>query len=176
MSEKKMVSRNVAIALGIVCIGLISGIVIEGILLLNNVSELTQKYDALGNSWEGVIPDNLNGLFQNKVVLWNDKKLTEPSNTEANETLVYDFNQTGCLFVNITSSTSELTWVRTEWSYEIYNSQGWHNVTVRYSIDAREGGLVPVLNGVTHLQIYSGATNLSETRNENQTVTIVYYY
>lgn len=101
MSEtkpKKVVGRNVAIALGIVCIGLISGMVIEGILLSNNVSELTQKYDkehTLVNSWEDIVPDNLNGLFQNKVVLWNDKKLTGPSNTEANETLVYDFNQTG---------------------------------------------------------------------------------
>lgn len=67
-----------------------------------------------------------------------------------------------------------MTWVRAEWSYDSVFPQ-WHNVTVRYTADGGEG-LAPVLKGVTKLQIYSGATNFSETRNENQTVTIVYYY
>ena len=179
--NRKVVRRSVAIALGIICIVLVASMITVVASMLNTVSGLTQKYDKehiLVNSWGGNIPNNLNDLFQNKVVLWNDKKLTEPSNIQANETIVYDFNYTGCLLINITTSTSNITWARILWSDNDDEFMPLGSiVTVNYVTRSYDGvGLFPVLKGVTQLQIGFGALDFSGASIQNQTITITYYY
>jgi hypothetical protein len=174
--SKKGTSKNVLLALVVLCIITIAMVAVVVSLSLR-VSELSQKYDksnALLNILENHVPDNLDNLFPNKIILWNEKQLTSPSNVESNVTLAYSFNYTGYLRVYVTSPTSDLSWARITWSNNQFNP-----ITADFStgLGTDNVGVFPVLKGVTQLNVFFGALDFSQkTKTQNDTITILYYY
>jgi hypothetical protein len=175
---KKMVSRNVAIRLGIVCILVIALMAINVTQLSLSISELTKKYDrenTLASVWVSPLPapSNINDLFQNNTVLWNDENVTEPARSNATFTFTNDyFTEPGCLLVNVSGSTPNPfdNWIEIYWTGR--TTVGSFTSFSHTSISST--ALFPILNP-TSVQFIIGN---DETGNGNvtQTVSMTYYY
>jgi hypothetical protein len=127
-------------------------------------------------TFEDHLPSNINDLFQNKVVLWNNN-VTESPESYINITLPYNFNQYGCLLINITYSTVAIpyTWVEVQYP-------------------SKEGGLeygsaaiefTYVGNTITHLALFPVVWDNSVSiqvgnswplGNDTQTMLVTYLY
>ena len=184
---KKVASRSVAIALGIICIVLVVAVVTS---LSLRVSDLTQKSDkesTLLNIWANIwnnpdnlhtIPNNINDLFQNRVILWDSRNVTEPigpfsgSPSFSNFTLAYNFTQYGCILVNITYSTVGIygNWVIIKWS-----DGPQPHATYDNAVEQTNVGLFPVLSGTNSVQVLLGNFD-GGNENVTATVSITYYY
>jgi len=178
---KKMVSRNFAIALGLVCILLIAGISIVTVMLSRSVSknsQLTQEFnreETLVNVWNSSdVPDNIGGLFQNRVILCENRNLTYPLPHDffrfTNFTLAYNFTQTGCILINISYSNVSDCLEGIGWTAILppfYYYSGNLNST---------SGLFPVVY-TNSVQITVGTFGYGQGNGAAlQTVTVTYYY
>jgi flagellar basal body-associated protein FliL len=178
---KKSFSKIIAIVLGIICI--IS--IVSAVALLANI---TRKYDqerTLAQCWENdrAIPSNLNDLFPNKIVIWKNKQVTEPSAQDATFAFLNYFNYTGCLLINITSSNAKsldnadsvaISWNSTSPSRF---PQYWNITFTSNDIDAPgDSYLFPVLPS-NSLDVFIGNMGIAGNGDIiTQTVTLTYYY
>jgi len=181
---KKVVGRNVAVALGIICIILIAltaYFTITGISAQNSYNNLQNKYNQLQNQ---------NNQLQNIVSLtnftvWaNDQIISQPSAliTYGNSSYVYwteSVSYAGYISITILSSTNNLTWAAVVYNYPIINSPS----TRYYAYDVNYNNIADIgTNGTAYLPVLPCSSISVEVGNGNlqsgwvDKVTIVYYY
>lgn len=188
---KKMVSRNVVFVLLTIFLVVILAVAFVVSSLSLKVSELNQKLEKesiLAGIWDRNIPDwgtfqahipsNINDLFQNKTILWDNENVTEFPESYVNITLPCNFTHYGCLLINISYSTADITytWVAVNFpQYEggsqfggIYQFE-YTNFKPYYTHLA----VFPVV-WTTSVQIQVG--NQWSVGNDTQTMSVTYYY
>jgi hypothetical protein len=185
MSQKKLVGRSVAIALGIVCIILIAGI--GGVMayyttIINNKnteygnyasdhSHTNSEYDSLNNqktSLQNQVNDLTSTLNLGKSTVWvNDKTLNQPAGSYTNWSPAFSTSYAGYISVQVHTSTTSNTYVRV-----IYTS---HGVYYDSQIGVGTGGtaVFPILPS-SSIDVRIGNSNWLNGATE--TVTITYYY
>jgi hypothetical protein len=157
MSERKMVRRSVAIAVGIICIILAVGLVGAILNLQNQVNDLTNTLN-LGKS--SVMVDN---------------QIVSQSAGSYYSWHLHGIGYAGYISVDVQSSTTNDTYVRI--IYSAYGrmrfSYGWINYDNQTSVGTGDTVNVPVLP-YTVLEVRVGNSNLINGATE--IVTITYYY
>jgi hypothetical protein len=148
MSEKKVVRRNVAIALGIICIVLTMGLIGAILGLQNQVNDLNST------------------LNLDKSTVWiSDQTLEQPANFYTNWAPGFSASYCGYVSVRVTSTTTN-TYVRI-----IYTSYG-ANCDNQIVVGTNGTAVFPVLPS-SSIEIRVGNTNFNGA---NETVTITYHY
>ena len=151
MSEKKVVSRTLAIALGIICVILAVG-------LVGAIAQIT--------SLQNQISDLTSIVNLAKSTVWvNNQIVNQPHNSYTFWT--FSASYAGYVSVNVQTSTTDKTYVQV-----IYSS---HGVSYNNQIGVGTGGKVvfPILPS-SSIEIRVGNTNWISGATE--TVTITYYY
>jgi hypothetical protein len=183
MSERKVVGRNVAIALGIICIILVVGFtgavtnymsIIKGkddtIASLN--SQITDKDNTISSLNSSITNlenqvDNLNSIINlQKSTVWvDDQTVSQPAGSYTHWTVSASY--AGYVSVWVQTSTTDNTYVRVIWSSHGVNYD--ESITVGVSGTA----VFPVLP-TSSIEIRVGNSNWFSGATE--TVTIIYYY
>jgi flagellar basal body-associated protein FliL len=167
-SEKKVVGRTVAIALGIICIILVvglSGAILQIFSLNSQVSDLT---DTLNLGKSAVLVNNV--TFD--VPPSSYQELTYPQVfMEPAPAQEITINHAGYISVTIQSTTND-TYVRV-----IYSYQGTDNQTLNYdnqmSVRTGEISVFPILpTSFLEVRVINNNTDIEA----KETVTITYYY
>ena len=181
MSEKKVVGRGVAIALGSICIVLIAFIAyfsITGISAQNSYNNLQKQVNDL---------TNITNLADSRVLV-NDQTVSQTAGNytswmfnPSGQSIIthsWSINYAGVLKVDVQSSTTNNTYVRVIYSW--YNPQfafAEYSWGVHYNNQIEVGTIgtasFPVFP-TYDIEIRVGSTNTSE--NATETVTITYYY
>jgi len=120
---KKVVSRNVAIALGIICIVLIASLAGAFAYYVSTHNHSNSEYDTLQSRVNG-LTDEVNG--DKNIVLINQIIILE-SNFTSLHVLV---NETGWLLITVTSlnQSNYLAYVQTIWNVSAFNiSYDWND-------------------------------------------------
>jgi hypothetical protein len=194
---KKMISGNVALALGVICIILATSFVGTTVYL---VSAVNGKGSTI-NQNDSVIA-KLNDIvhLQNHIVLVDSQSITQAA--DSYDSWSVPVNASGYIFV-FTTSTNNDTYVRVNYTalppgivWETLSNgtvvdvfqDVWYNFTYDNQVNATSGGVVagfPVLSSstipfssntttTTDVEVRVGNTNL--IGNTTQTVTIIYFY
>lgn len=155
MSEKKVVSRTVAIMLGIVCIILVVGLIA---VVANYASIINQKDTTIAN---------LNDIVNiAKSTPWiNSQTVSQPAVSYTSWS--FSANYTGYVSVNILSSSTINTYAEV-----IYSSHS-VNYDNRIVVGSSGTAIFPILPS-SKIEIRVGNTNL--TTGATETVVITYYY
>jgi hypothetical protein len=175
---KKMVRRNVAVALGIICIVLAIGLVgaIAGYTSMINGKDSTISSQASQiSSYQNQVNNLTNTLDLSESTVWvNNQTISQAAYRYTFWT--YSINNAGYVSVNVQSSTTNNTYVTVNWYLDgiLY----YNNVTVGTSGRA----VFPVLptlpygelSGSNYILIKVGNTN--KVGNATETVSITYYY
>lgn len=188
MSYKKMVGRNVAIALGIVCIILVAGLAVVLLLsysptsgslqttynnYVNDHHRTDEEYNSLSSqntNLQNQVSDLTTTLNLGKSAVWvNDQTVSQPagglgiSYTTWSESASY----AGYVSITVLSSTTTKTYANV-----VYSANG---VNFDHSINVGTSGTAyfPVLSS-SSITVEVGNGNLSNGATE--TVTITYYY
>jgi predicted PurR-regulated permease PerM len=162
MSERKVVGRNGAIALGIICIILVAGLIVA---VANYTSIIKGKDDTIA-SLQNQMSD-LNSIINlQKSTVWvNDQTVSQPASSYTYWTVSADY--AGYISVQVQTSTTTNTYVRVRWSaYGVNYDQ---QITVGTSGTA----VFPVLP-CSNIEIRVGNSNL--VNGASETVTITYHY
>lgn len=164
---KKMVSRNVAIALGIIGIILVVGLlgaVLQISSLSSKVSDLTDTLNMgkstilVNNQTVSQTADNYTSWMFNYEPPYEISKLIEPWPLPS-----WSIKYAGILWVTVRSSTNK-TYVRAIYA-------GWFDS--QEDVGTTGGAIFPVFPS-GNIEIRVGNTNTTE--NATETVTITYYY
>jgi len=169
MSEKKVVGRNVAIALGIICIILAVGLVGA---ITNYASIITEKDNTISslNSQITNLQNQVNDLNSiinlEKSTVWvDDQTVSQPASSYTDWTVSASY--AGYVSVRVQTSTTDNTYVRVIWSSHGVNYD--HSITVGVSGTA----VFPILPA-SSIEIRVGNSNWFSGATE--TVTITYHY
>jgi predicted PurR-regulated permease PerM len=162
MSERKVVVRNVAIALGIICIILVVGLIVA---VANYTSIIKGKDDTIASLQNQV--SDLNSIINlEKSTVWvNDQTVSQPASSYTYWTVSADY--AGYISVQVQTSTTTNTYVRVIWS--AYGVNYDHQITVGTSGTA----VFPVLP-CSNIEIRVGNSNI--VNGATETVTITYHY
>lgn len=167
--EKKVISRTVAIALGIICIVLAVGLVgaiADYTLIINGKDNTILAQTTQISNLTNQVNNLTSTLDLSKSTIWvNDQTVNQGSSSYNYWT--FSTNYAGYVVVNIITSTTSNAYAEV-----IYSSNGVNydsSVTVGYSGTAN---FVVLPNG--SIQINIGNTNFINSASE--TVTITYYY
>jgi len=162
MSERKVVGRNVAIALGIICIILVVGLIVA---VANYTSIIKGKDDTIASLQNQV--GDLNSIINlEKSTVWvNDQTVSQPASSYTYWTVSADY--AGYISVQVQTSTTTNTYVRVIWS--AYGVNYDHQITVGTSGTA----VFPVLP-CSNIEIRVGNSNI--VNGATETVTITYHY
>jgi hypothetical protein len=173
MSEKRVVSRNIAIGIGVLCIILLVGIV--GVAL-HYASVLSDKDSQIAGLQDQVTFDNstigrLTAIVNltNSTVWVNDESINQPAgnSSETYTSWSYAVSYAGYIVVDILSSSNPNTYVELKYS--------WNGVNYDSTVNVGSGGSAwfPVLPAnnigvrVINSNFFAGAS---------ETVTITYWY
>ena len=169
MSERKVVGRNVALILGIICVilavGLI-GAVINYTSVINTKDDTIVSLNSQITDYQNQI-NNLNGIINlEKSTVWvDDQTISQPASSYTYWT--FSASYAGYISVLVQTSTTSNTYVRVIWSsYGVNFDQ---SITVGVSGTA----VFPVLP-CSSIEIRVGNSNLFNGATE--TVTITYHY
>ncbi len=155
MSEKKVVSRRVAIALGIICVVLATSLGGIAFSLNSQITSLQKQVNDLKDI-----------IALEKYEIWADHEtLSQPARSYAYWT--FSASYAGYLTVTVHTSTTDNTYVRVIWSS--YGVDYDHSIIV-----GRSGIAVFPILPCSNIEIRVGNTNLLSGATE--TVTITYYY
>jgi hypothetical protein len=171
MSEKKVVSRSVAIALGIMCVVLL-------ILLVGNIMTFSSQISDLKNqistnnsqisSLNSRVSDLTDIVNLAKSTIWvNRQTISQPAGSYTHWTPAFSASYAGYVSVQVHTSTTSKTYVQV-----IYSSHG-VDYDQQITVGASGTAVFPVLPS-SAIEIRVGNTNL--TSGATQTVTITYYY
>jgi predicted PurR-regulated permease PerM len=162
VSERKVVGRNVAIALGIICIILVVGLIVA---VANYTSIIKGKDDTIASLQNQV--GDLNSIINlEKSTVWvNDQTVSQPASSYTYWTVSADY--AGYISVQVQTSTTTNTYVRVIWS--AYGVNYDHQITVGTSGTA----VFPVLP-CSNIEIRVGNSNI--VNGATETVTITYHY
>jgi predicted PurR-regulated permease PerM len=162
MSERKVVGRNVTIALGIICIILVVGLIVA---VANYTSIIKGKDDTIASLQNQV--GDLNSIINlEKSTVWvNDQTVSQPASSYTYWTVSADY--AGYISVQVQTSTTTNTYVRVIWS--AYGVNYDHQITVGTSGTA----VFPVLP-CSNIEIRVGNSNI--VNGATETVTITYHY
>jgi hypothetical protein len=152
MSEKKMVRRSVAFALGIICIILAVGLVGVILSLQNQVNDLA------------------NTLNLGKSLVWVGNQTVNQGASSYYSFTFSGIGHAGYISVDVQSSTTNNTYVRVIYSVHDGIKFNYDNQT-----GVGTGGIVnfPILpNSVVEVRVGNNNTDIGAT----ETVTITYYY
>jgi hypothetical protein len=148
MSEKNVVSRNVAVALGIICIVLTVGLIGAILVLQNQVNDLNST------------------LNLDKSTVWvSDQTLKQSANIYTTWAPKFSASYVGYVSVRVISTTAEM-YVRV-----IYTSHG-ANYDNQIVVGTDGTAVFPVLPS-SSIEVRVGNTNFNGV---NGAVTITYYY
>ncbi|MEM3743852.1 MAG: hypothetical protein QXW43_04920 [Candidatus Methanomethyliaceae archaeon] len=169
MSEKKVVDRNVAIALGIICVLLAVGLVGA---VMNYTSIISGKDSTIAslNSQITNLKNQVNDLNSiinlEKSTVWvSDQTVSQPAGSYTQWKVSASY--AGYVSVRVQTSTTDKTYVRVIWSsYGVHYDQ---SITVGVSGTA----VFPILPA-SNIEIRVGNSNLFSGATE--TVTITYHY
>jgi Flp pilus assembly protein TadG len=175
MRETKVVSRNVAIALGIICIILVVGLlgVFEFYISMINdkndkISSLNSQVSFLGNQ----VNDLSNTADLNKsTVVMNDVTLRNMPNSSITADQIFDASYSGYVSVTVYSSTSDQTTLRGSWGINFEMSY------YKQENIGSTGTLVfPVIASPTSWITVSIAIDFGTKADNSAVVTEIYYY
>ena len=169
MGEEKMVSRKVAIALGIISVVLVASLI--GTVVYynsiisqkdNTISSLQNQANSLNNQ-----VNSLNNIINlNQYTVWvNEQTVSQPAGSYTY--WVYPANYAGYVVVSVQSSTTPNTYVGVYWSS--HGANYYYNTTVGTSGTA----VFPVLP-TSSVYVVVGNSNLFTGATE--TVSITYWY
>jgi len=179
MSEKKMVSRSIAFALGIICILLIAGLGGEMAYYVSTHRHTDSDYDSLNSQ-----NTNLNNIINvaNSTVWVNNQTISQLQDSWYNWT--FSAVYAGYASVQVYNST-----ILNPLAEAVYNYHG-INYDQQMGVGTIEGATIvysayfPIMpstieirvgNG-PHVPVYTGGLTLPTIPVINETVTITYYY
>jgi cell division protein FtsB len=219
IKPKKMVSRNVAIALGIICILLIAVITyfsITGISAQNSYNNLQKQNKQLQTWLDGnetllnqtqanntnltnQVNDLTSTLNLEKSTVWvSNQTISQPANSYTDMSILdmgFLVTYAGYVLVNVTSSTSNTTYVEVMYSayginydntitvgtngtatfpvLSMWSTFALYNVTA-FSTSSSNRAFQVIIVPFENIEIKVGNTNT--VGNATETVTITYYY
>jgi len=173
MSEKRVVDRNVAIGIGVLCIVLlvaIVGVVFDYTSILNNKdSQITDLQSQVGFANSTI--DRLTAIVNltNSTVWVNEESINQPAGNSSNTytSWFYSVSYAGYVVVDVLSSSNPNTYVELEYSWNGVNYDNTVNVgssgSARFPVLPADNIAVRVINN----NFYTAAS---------ETVTITYWY
>jgi hypothetical protein len=183
MSEKKMVGRNVALTLGIICILLVGSLVALSVLMIEKDSTIQNDNNQI---------NSLNSQLYNQTVIRNlmflEVVFNQSVSVQAGQYIdVYDLtaaNYSGFIDVNMKGLTNlSLTWIKVEWGVSSYGLIMQYNETKNFN-EIRGSGFYPQYDYYAGYEDFPtvryGYDNVTLGNNGNQTIevlmTITYHY
>ena len=173
MSEKKVVDRNVAIGIGVLCVVLLVAIVgvvfVYASMLNNRDSQISDLQGEVG--FDNSTIDRLTAIVNltNSTVWVNDESVNQPAGNSSNTytSWFYSVSYAGYVDVDVLSSSNQNTYVELEYS--------WNGVNYDNTTNVGSGGsaLFPVLPA-NNIAVRVINNNFSSGASE--TVTITYWY
>ena len=173
MSEEKVVNRNVAIGIGVLCIVLlvaIFGVVFDYTSMLNDKdSQIADLQSQVGFANSAI--DRLNAIVNltNSTVWVNEESVSQPAGNSSNTytSWSYSVSYAGYVVVDVLSSSNPNTYVELKYS--------WKEVNYDNTVNVGSGGSAwfPVLPAnniavrVINNNLFAGAS---------ETVTMTYWY
>lgn len=173
MSERKVVNRNVAIGIGVLCIVLlvaIVGVVFDYTSMLNNKDSQIADLQSQVRFDNSTI-DRLTAIVNltNSTVWVNEESVNQPAGNSSNTytSWSYSVSYAGYVIVDVLSSSNPTTYVELRYS--------WNGVDYDNTVNVGSGGsawfpVLPANNIVVRVinnNFFSGAS---------ETVTITYWY
>jgi hypothetical protein len=168
VNEKKVVSRTVAIALGILCIFLIAwigGTIAYFSMMVNNNDNTISSQASQISNLQNQVSDLNSSLNLNKSIVWISSQTVSSPYNSYYSWVPLRVPCAGYVSVTVESSTSNSTYVHVIYSAYGVNYDQWR------AVDAGGTFVFPVLP-TSSLGVYVGAGAVSLT----VTVTITYYY
>ena len=168
MSERKVVDRNVAIGIGVLCIVLlvaVVGVVFEYVSMINNKnSQITELQSQVGFDNSTINRLTATVSLSNSMVWVNDESVNQPA---GNSSWSFSASYAGYVVVDVLSSSNLTTYVELKYS--------WNGVNYDSTVNVGSGGSAwfPVLPAsnigvrVINNNFFAGAS---------ETVTITYWY
>jgi len=173
MSEKKVVNRNIALGIGVLCIVLLAtivGVVADYTSVLNNKnSQIANLQSQVG--FDNFTIDRLTAIVNltNSTVWVNEESVSQPAGNSSNTytSWFYSVSYAGYVVVDVLSSSNPNTYVELEYS--------WNGVNYDNTTDVGSGGSAsfPVLPA-NNIAVRVINNNFSSEASE--TVTITYWY
>lgn len=173
MSEKKVVNRNVAIGIGVLCIVLLVtmvGLVVDYASLLNNKdSQIADLQSQV--KFDNSTIDRLTAIvnLSNSTVWVNNESINQPAGNISNTytSWSYSVSYAGYVVVDVLSSSNSNTYVELEYS--------WNGVDYDNTVNVGSGGSAwfPVLPANN---ICVRVINNNFFASASETVTITYWY
>jgi predicted PurR-regulated permease PerM len=169
MSEKKMVSRNVALTLGIICIILAASLVVVIAYNITTVNSftLTDNYDLSQiASLEGQVNNLTNILNLSNSTIWvNSQTVSQGTGSY----FPWIFSASYCGYISVLLQTSNIPYTSVEFTYSAYGM----NYSQAQLVSAGNTAFFPILP-CSDIIVEVGSGNTSSLA--TVTVTITYYY
>jgi hypothetical protein len=167
VNEKKMVSRNVGIALGIISIVLAAGLVGA----IANYTSIVNWKDGTISSLNSQVSDLNNVLYLGNSTVWVDHQMVSQSSSNYTS---WNFHAlyAGIIVVHYTSSTLN-TYVQVIYYYQMPLHPD-YSINYNQQIGEGYGGVATFPIVPSNIEIRVGNTNTVD--NATETVTVTYYY
>lgn len=173
MSEKRVVNRNVAIGIGVLCIVLLVtmvGVVVNYALVLNDKD--SQIVDLRSQvTFDDLTIDRLTAIvdLSNSTVWVDNETISQPAgnSSSAYTSWSYSVNYAGYVVVDVLSSSTSNTYVKLSYSW---NGVSYDNTTNTGSSGSAWFPVLPANN------ISIRVINKDSSNSASETVTITYWY